>query len=158
MGVVVNIDKILEALEHPEDWECFLDRNTGQVIAVTDNEAAYVEGGEEGEDADIADLPDWQRESIIEVRRALKSADLVPLPSKFDVHEWGIMRRFSDSRPEPDRTELMDAIHGGGAFRAFRRTLDVLDLRDEWFRYRDDALKDIARDWLNEHGIAFSEE
>lgn len=155
MGVIVRLDRILEALEHPDDWDCFLDRNTGEVITVTDNEAPYVDEDAEGEDGDIADLPEWQRDSILEVRRALRSADLIPLPSRLDVHEWNIMREFSDSRPEPARSELLAALHGRGAFRAFRRSLDMLDLRDEWFEHRDAALRKIARDWLNENGIRF---
>src|SRR5688572_16973161 len=123
MGAIVKLEKVLEALEYREEWQCYLERNTGEVIAITENEAPYIEGygnGEEQEE-DIADLPQWQRESILQVRRALESADLVSLPSKFDVHEWDIMRRFSVSQPEPARGDLLDAIDGGGAFRVFRR-------------------------------------
>jgi hypothetical protein len=114
-------------------------------------------GDDDGDEEDIADLPQWQRDSILEVRRALESADLVPLPGKFDLHEWDLMRRFSDSQTELARVDLLDAIHGRGAFRAFRRTLDVLDLRDEWFRFRKDAVRQFAIDWLNENSIAFTE-
>lgn len=156
MGIIVRLEKIVEAMEYPEDWECYLDRNSGEIITVTENEAPYIEGGEEGEDADISDLPEWQRESIADVRRALQSADLVPLPDRFDIHEWSIMRRFADSQSESDRRELLDAIHGRGAFRAFRSALDRLGLRDEWYSYRDEVLEQIASDWLNEHGIRFT--
>jgi hypothetical protein len=158
MGAVIKIDKILEALEYPEDWECFLDRNTGEVIVITDNEAPYIGQDDEGEAEDFADLPEWQRQTIEEVRRALESADLVPLPDRFDVHEWGIMRSFSGSRPEPARTELLHAIHGTGAFRSFRVALDRLGLRDEWHKYRDDSLRQMVKDWLSVNGIPFTEE
>ena len=154
MSVVVRLTQIIEALEYPEDWECFLDRSTGQIITVTDNEAPYLESDED----DFDELPEWHRTSIAEVRRALESADLVPLPSKFDVHEWEIMRRFSSSRGEPDRSELLDALRGSGAFRLFRRTIDDLDLREAWFEYRSEALKRIATEWLKENHIEFAEE
>jgi hypothetical protein len=53
-----------------------------------------------------------------------------------DVHEWDIMRRFSQSEDEPVRN-FLDAIHGRGAFRVFRRTPEEIELRDEWFAYRE---------------------
>lgn len=102
--------------------------------------------------------PDWQQESILDLRRALNAADPIPLPTRFDVHEWDIMRRFSDSRDEGARADLRDAIHGPGAFRMFRHTIDRLGLRESWFSYRSEALKQIARDWLNENRIPFIED
>lgn len=159
MGLIIKLEKVIEALEYPEEWQCYLDRNTGEIIAITDNEAPYIEGYGDGEaEEDMADLPQWQRDSILEVRRALESADLLALPSKFDLHEWEILRRFSSSQPEPARGYLLDAIHGRGAFRAFRRTLELVDLRDEWFRFREDALRQFAMDWLNENRIAFTDD
>jgi hypothetical protein len=155
MGVIVDVAKITEALEHPDGWQCFLDRNTGNVIIITEDDAPYIEGfGEyETDDEDFATLPEWQRESIIDVRSALKTADLIPLPDKFDFHEWEVMRRFAGSQAEPARGDLLHAIHGAGAFRQFRRSLEDLDLRDEWFRFRDNALRQFAIDWLNENGV-----
>jgi hypothetical protein len=157
MGVIVKLEKVTEALEYPEEWRCYLDRNTGEVIAITENEAPYIEGHDDGEDDDIADLPQWQRDAILDVRRAWDAADAVPLPSKFDLHEWDIMRRFSASQLGPQRGQLLDAIHGSGAFREFRRILELFELRDEWFRFREGSVKQFAMDWLNENGIAFTE-
>jgi hypothetical protein len=154
MSARVRLVRIIEALDYPADWECFVDRNSGEVITITEDEAPYVESDED----DLADLPDWERTSIVDLRRALKSADLVPLPGRFDLDEWDIMRQFSDSRTEPERSELLDAIHGSGAFRRFRRTIHDLDLRDTWFGYRSEALKEIAREWLTEIGMSFVEE
>jgi hypothetical protein len=158
MGVIVDLAKVIEALENPEEWECFLDRNTGDVIAITEDDAPYIEGfgDSEADEEDFANLPQWQRDSILSVRRALESADLIPLPDKFDFHEWDVMRRFAISQPEPARGDLLDAIQGRGSFRLFRRTLEILDLRDQWFQFRNDALRRFALDWLNENGLACS--
>jgi hypothetical protein len=151
----VRLSEIVEVLEYPEEWECLLDRNTLKIITITENEEPYLEGVEEDE---LTDLPDWQQEGILDVRRALNAADPIPLPSRFDVHEWEIMRRFSDSQEEGARTELRNAIHGSGAFRMFRHTIDRLGFRESWFSYRKEALNEIARDWLNANGIPFTED
>lgn len=37
------------------------------------------------------------------------------LPSKYDVHEWAIMEKFSyEQRSETVRQDLLNAIHGAG--------------------------------------------
>lgn len=150
---MVKLSDVLEALEYPEDWECYLDRKTGKIVVISENERPHLEDGE----AELQDLPDWLRDSIREVQQARDHGDLVQLPGKFDVHEWGIMRRFVDEQEETARRELLEAIHGSGAFRLFRMTNERLGLREAWFGYRDEALKEIARQWLREHEIEFSE-
>jgi hypothetical protein len=46
------------------------------------------------------------------------------LPTKYDIHEWDIMREFAESvEPERLSDELQNAIRGAGAFRYFKDTL-----------------------------------
>jgi hypothetical protein len=151
--VAVKLRDVLEAMEYPEEWECYVNPSTGEIIAITDEERDYVDDP----DADISDLAEWLQESIRKGREAMESLDVIALPSKFDVHEWEIMRRYAASLEEPERSELLDAIHGTGAFRLFRITTDRLGLRDDWLRFRDEALKRFAIDWLNEHRIEYTE-
>ena len=154
MPVPIRLARLVEAMECPEDWECLLDPDTGEVITITDEERDYLEEDE----AAIGELPEWQRDAVLKARAASESDKLLPLPSKFDVHEWDVMRRFATEQDEPMRSELLDAVHGTGAFRLFRITNDRLGLREEWFRFKDSALKEIARDWLRAHDLEFIEE
>jgi hypothetical protein len=69
------------------------------------------------------------------------------------------MRRFSDSVEDSDaRAELLDAIHGKGAFRLFKLTTARIGLREQWLAYRAEAIRRIARDWLAFNGIPYAEE
>jgi hypothetical protein len=156
MKTSVRLSEIVEALEHPEEWESLLDRNTLTIITITDEEQPYLD--EDAEDEALDPGGGWLAESVAELRCLLATADPLPLPSKFDVHEREIMRGFSAAQPSPARQVLLDAIHGPGAFRNFRRAADELGLREAWFTWRDDALKTIAREWLVEHGIPFTED
>ncbi len=149
----VKLKDIVEALDSPEEWECFLDRGTGEIVIVTENEAPYVD-----ESSEFEDLPEWQQKSIRRVRNALDAGDLIELPSKFDIHEWDIMRRFAEAQSAAERDELLDAIHGKGAFRLFRAVLARLGLREDWYRFRTQALEMIARDWLRANDIRVVEE
>jgi hypothetical protein len=156
MSSVVKLSDVIEALEYPEEWQCYLDRNSGKIITVTDNEASNVDDDQDAEE--FEDLPGWQQDSIRDVKRDLEGADLIELPSKFVVHEWDIMRRFSLAQGDPAGSELLDAIHGTGAFRMFRATTERHGLREAWFSYRARALEKVARRWLEENGIEFSED
>jgi hypothetical protein len=96
------------------------------------------------------------REALPEVREALESGRFLSLPSKFVVHDWAIMDRFSRAQ-ENDRVreELLDAIHGAGAFRMFRSTIRRLGIEQAWYQFRDRALEEIAREWLEEHNLPY---
>ena len=134
--MVVSLKKILDGFDFASDEvRVYLDPATGEVLTVCDDELESDEGSEP---------PDLD--------------SLLPLPDKFDIHEWQIMKRFAQSLPDHQSDVLLDAIHGPGAFRSFRRDLDRLDLRDAWFAFRHAALKAIAVDWLEENGLAFADD
>ena len=154
MAAIVKLEAVIEAMELPEEWQALLNPETGEIVTITDEESDYVEDAE----LDLDDLPEWERAAVAEARRVLESDRWLPLPDKFDIHEWGIMRDFSNSMEEPQRRELFNAIHGTGAFRMFRATTEWLGLRETWYAYRDEAIRQIAKDWLEANGIAYTEE
>jgi hypothetical protein len=63
---------------------------------------------------------------------------------------------FSSSQASAARRdELLDAIHGAGAFRSFRSAIRRLGIEDDWFRFRQLAFEEIAKDWLTAHDVSF---
>jgi len=66
------------------------------------------------------------------------------------------MRRFSEQRRNPRQSdELLEAINGKGAFRFFHSTIRRLGIEKQWYAYRDSALMEIAKDWLQKNGLAY---
>jgi uncharacterized protein UPF0158 len=154
MGVVVLLKDVVDAMDLPNDeWASYLNRKTGEIVTVTDEDRRLAEN----EELDESDLPDWQRESLRKAREALEeSADFLPLPDKFEIHEWSIMERFSTTLVGAEwRSELLDAIHGAGAFRTFRSAIRRLGIHDDWYRFRQAEFEQIAKNWLEAHEIAF---
>ena len=153
MNVVVSLKDVVDAMDLPNnEWTSYLNPKTGEIVTVTDEDRQLVED----EDLDEHELPDWQRESLPKVRAALESGDFLALPDKFEIHEWAIMERFSNSQARAARRdELLDAIHGAGAFRSFRSAVRRLGIEDDWFRFRQTAFEDVAKDWLEAHDISF---
>src|SRR5271155_2807496 len=95
----------------------YLDLEAGQVVTVFEN---LLREAEEHGDED-PNLPDWQKDEWEIAKRIVSTDRFRPLPTKFDVHEWGIMQGFSRSvESEEIRDELSRAIHRAGAFRNFK--------------------------------------
>jgi len=158
VAVIVQIQAVMDAMDLPEEWAAFLDPETGEVLVMTDEEREVLD--EEGvEDEEALEMPEWEKESIGKLRELLNSGRALALPDKFDFHEWEVMKRFATSIEDPDESiALLEAIHGTGAFRMFRGATFRLGLRDKWYEYRDQALREMAKAWLEEHGIEYTEE
>jgi hypothetical protein len=67
---------------------------------------------------------------------------------------WALGRANGQARAAR-RDELLDAIHGAGAFRSFRNAIRRLGIEDDWFRFQQTAFEGIAKDWLDAHDTVF---
>lgn len=151
MTAKVSLRELVDEMETLcDEHTAFLNRKTGKPITLTEEDIAILEG-------DAPDfVPDWQAEFLNTVRPAYEADDLLALPSRFEIDEYSIMREFCQSATNPaHRAELLDAIHGAGAFRRFKRVCEHVDLSDAWYRFRDEALEEIAVEWLEANGIPF---
>ncbi len=126
MATKVSLSHAVEALELASDeMSWFVHKQTGQVVMVSDEVMRLAEDGGQ------TDEPNWQEEELRVARDVLESTDWLGLPGKFDVHEREITNRFAQSVAVPaQREEVLDAIHGSGAFRQFKSTIRRLRLED----------------------------
>lgn len=154
MGVVVSLRDVVDKMDAQfDEWSACIHRRTGELTMLTEEEIRAAEDDEEegGLDADP--------EVAAKAREVLDSDDWIELPSKFDIHEYEIMERFClGLEPEELRDEFLNAIRGRGAFRYFKDRLHHHGIQDAWYRFRDQALEQIAADFLDEHGIAYTRE
>ena len=80
------------------------------------------------------------------------------MPTKFDIHEYSIMEKFCLSLNNSEMCETFyGPIKGSGAFGRFKNAIHEYDIADEWYKYRNDALKEIAIEWCQENGIEFDD-
>ena len=155
MALRLKLDDIIEGLEcQSDESHSYLDKRTGKVILISDEEFCAAEN-----DEPIEDFPDWQHDQIKIAKEILQeTGDYVGLPSKFDIHEYSIMERFCLSIDDPEISDtLYSLIKGSGAFRRFKDALYEYELSDEWYKYRDNRLKEIAIEWCQENGIEFED-
>lgn len=153
MAISVKLDDIIEGMEcQSDESQSYLDKRTGTVVSISDEEIQAAEDNEP-----IKDFPEWQQDLIRIAKEILQeTGDYIGLPSKFDIHEYSIMERFSLSIDEPEISDtLYCLIKGSGAFRRFKDALYEYNLSDDWYKYRGNRLKEIAIEWCQENGIEF---
>lgn len=84
--------------------------------------------------------------------------DLIRLPDKYEINEYGIMEDFAASVPGEAGKWLNNSLVGKGAFRRFRATLQRFGLEEKWYAYHDGALMQKAMEWCEENGITYDDE
>jgi hypothetical protein len=148
------LDDLIDALEEQSDSLFpFLDRETGEVVLISDESLSLAEA----EPEEIDSLPDWQKEEF-ELAVLIETTDrYLRLPTRFDVHEWNIMAEFCPQvRRDDIREKLLGAIHGNQAFRRFKDQIAAHNLWKEWDGFRRQALVEIVRDWCEEEDIVLT--
>ncbi len=154
MAPAVSLRAVVEQLIiYSDPFHACLDKRTGELVTVSDEELQAANS-----DEDLDGYPEWDQRQIRPAQAILESDDYLPLPGKFDIDEYRIMERSCYSlEDERLRDELCSLIRGSGAFRRFKDAIHRHSIADDWYRYHDEALRDIAIDWLEAHGIDYTE-
>src|SRR6266853_6611798 len=141
MTIQVKLQDILEGMDFQSDEQsAFLNRTTGEVVSITDEELRAAE-----HDAPLEDFPEWQHDQIRIAGEILATDHYLPLPDRFEINEYRMMERFCLSVDDDDlRDDLCDAIRGRGAFRRFKDRVQAYGIAEDWYRYRDATLREIA--------------
>ena len=91
-------------------------------------------------------------------RQILSSTDYLALPDQYDLDEYRMMEDFSISLSDQDvGNRLHRAIKGRGAFRRFKDAINRFGIEDDWYRFRDERIKEIARYWCDSKSNQYDE-
>jgi regulator of extracellular matrix RemA (YlzA/DUF370 family) len=145
------LEDLIDALEEQSDsLFAFLDRQTGEVVLISEESLALSEADPET----IAMLPDWQKEEAVCAVLIETTDRYLALPDRFDVNEWDIMNEFRHEVKQDDiRSALLKAVQGNRPFRRFKDEIANHNLWDDWNRFRRHAFGEVIRDWSEENGI-----
>ena len=160
MTVVVSLRDLVDELQTLSDESrVYLNKVTGKVITITNDDFAMAENDDESED-DCSEYSDLEIDFFQEVKKVLSlDDDYLKLPSKFNVDEYEIMERFCLSIPnEKISNVLSDMIRGSGAFRRFKDLIYRYDIEKDWYKFRDEAYKEIAVSWLESNDFAYTDD
>jgi hypothetical protein len=159
MTTPAKLTDLIEALEFDsEEHYSYYDRQTGRVVVVEDT---IMDAVEEGRKQTLEDVPEWQKEEI-ETAQAIANdgtGRFIAPPDKFDFDEYRLMEKFVGTVADKEVSdELLRAIKGRGAFRRFKDVLYRLGMQDQWFRYRDEAMKEFVVEWAKAKNVPYKDD
>lgn len=136
--LTVDTEELIVALDnHGSEHEYYLNLETGDVEIVFDEGIS----GEtdEGLAQDMEEHPEKYR-------------PIRPIPS---FRSYNVMVDFVESLEDSKaKRRLSDALEGRKPFRNFKETLRYFpEIREDWFRFEEQAQKEFAREWLREEEI-----
>jgi len=155
MKAIVSIKDVVNEMDVLSDeHSAFLNRHTGELVTLSSEELSAAE-----EDDNIDEYPEWQQDMIIKAKEVITSDDYLPLPSKFEIHEYHIIEEFCYSVVDDKISgDLLDKIRGQGAFRRFKNAIQMHGIEEEWYRFRQWELEKIAIDWLEVNQISYTKD
>jgi hypothetical protein len=102
-------------------------RVSREVVSVTTEELRAAE-----EEAPLDDFPEWQHDALRIARDIVETDHYLPLPDRFEMHEYSLMERFCHSVDDDDmRADLCGAIRGRVAFRRFKDRMQWYGMAEE---------------------------
>jgi hypothetical protein len=151
--IIVSLAAVIDELEGASDeFPAFVNKRTGEIVSVSMEAMAAAEGNRS-----LEDVLDWEREMVETAIDIVETADYLRLPTQFEIHEYDVMRRFSEDYPDELISDaLLSNIRGSGAFRRFKDTIHRYRIEAEWYAFKAKALEEIAVEWLEEHGLSYS--
>jgi len=108
---VIKLSDIVDALQiQSETITHYLSKKTGKIVQINKEDADAAENNEIREE-----FPEWQQEDIKLAREVWGGNHYIPLPTRFDIHEYEIMVNFCLSiRNKEVSRNLYDLTRGRG--------------------------------------------
>lgn len=153
----VSLNEMIQEMHSFSDtMEIYYQRTTGTFVVIADE---YLSAAED--DEAFEDRPEWEQEIRRQTADFLArkdDGDYVPLPSRYDIHEYAIMENFCHSLENRKIAQILfRSLAGKKPFRRFKDALHSQGLEKQWYAFRDLAYKDIARKWCEEHRLSWRE-
>ncbi len=140
---VMYLEDIAEKLEDTSDfWTHYLDLTSGEVVELFD-------------ESNLEYAEDIEKNKELETK--IKDSDVyIRLPNKYEIYEYKIMGDFAETILDPyKREKLFRALNGKKPFRHFKDTLFFNDLDQVYYKFRFQALIEIAREWCDYNEIPY---
>lgn len=155
----VNIQKIVDELQMRFiDTTVYYNKITGEILNIQDDDFRIVE--DDDFEKNIEDYPEWQREHLKEVYDLLYNDmdNYIALPGYFEIRDSDIMEEFINTISNNNkRIQLENCMWQKGMYRKFKDKLIEIGLENEYYKFYDEKLKEIAIGWCKENNLEYEE-
>jgi len=150
----LKLEDVIEQLEFVSEFhKSFFNKKTGEIHLIPEEVERYAEQNIEDDNL----IPEWEKELIPISKDILNNPeDYIPFPDQFYINEYSIMERFClNLDDEKLRDKMYSSIKGSGAFQRFKNNIHYYGIADDWYKYKDEALKELAIEWCEENDIEY---
>ena len=135
---MVKLSEIKDALDSVDiSSTCYFNKETNEILWQWDYNKEYSTYKEEDEAND----------------------NIINMFDYFYKNDYDIMQDFIDTIEDINlREKLYYATRGRGAFSRFRYIIESNDLLDDWYKYKDEKYKTIAKEWCVDNNTEFEED
>lgn len=155
----VNIQKIVDELQMRfMDSTVYYNKVTGETLNVQDDDFRIAQ--DDDFENNIQDYPEWQREHLKEVYDLLYNDidNYIALPNNFEIKDSDIMEEFIETVSNNNkRIQLENCMWQKGMYRKFKDKLIEIGLENEYYKFYDEKLKEIAIEWCNDNNLEYEE-
>ena len=155
----VKIQKIVDELEMRfMDTTVYYNKITGEILNVQDDDFRIVE--DDDFEKNIENYPEWQREHLKKVYNLLYNDidNYIALPNNFEIKDSDIMEEFIDTISNNNKKlQLENCMWQKGMYRKFKDKLIEVGLENEYYKFYDEKLKEIAIEWCKENNLEYEE-
>lgn len=142
----VKLAALVEGMDMPgSPFLAFLNLETGEIVEVLEE---YLETMEKVEGDELEEfMEDEEMKTAYDVLIDHCERYLA-LPGRYEIDEYEIMRDFCESLEDDELSEaLCRAIRGRGAYRKFKDGIYEHGIAEDWYKFREEAFKEIAKNW-----------
>lgn len=155
----VDIQKIVDELEMRfMDTTVYYNKITGEILNVQEDDFIIVE--DDDFENNIENYPEWQREYLKKVYNLLYNDidNYIALPNNFEIKDSDIMEEFIDTISNNNKKlQLENCMWQKGMYRKFKDKLIEIGLENEYYKFYDEKLKEIAIEWCKENNLEYEE-
>ena len=155
----VEIQKIVDELQMRfMDTTVYYNKITGEILNVQDDDFRIVE--EDDFENNIENNPEWQRKHLKEVYDLLYDDidNYIALLNNFDIKDSDIMEEFIETISDSNKKyQLRNCMWQKGMYRKFKDKLIDIGLENEYYKFYDEKLKEIAIEWCKENNLEYEE-
>jgi len=147
----VDLNRLIEEMDMQfEDYKILVNKKTGEIVTVSSDNLGNIEDGEI--EPPYTGYQDWEKEELKLCEEIIDNYnDYVKIPSE-------IMEDFCYSLEDNKlRNKMCQAINGRGAFRRFKDNLSYYDIEEEWYKFKEERLKEIAIKWCEDNYLEYEE-
>ena len=148
----VDLNDVIECIEFEgELLTHYYNKNTGVIIYIEDISTANYKADDIN---NIEKFEDWEKELILSLHDFKENrSDYIQLPTHDDIDEYGMMINFTNRIED---SELRNRIlENKDSFRELRNAIENAGLGNEWYDYRENAERDLAKKWCKDNNIEY---